>query len=207
MASLKESRQTLPATGDSGRQWATMTPAADTMQKRVAVLLYPGCIYAEVATVVRTLSAQCEVLHFSPDGNALTDAHGRTLAAQGSYADLERGRFDCVLVPGGDPRSIVPERKAAAALQRTADQGALMAGICAGNLVLASAGLLRGVRATHNYTLEYLPAEKVAATAHFWDGIVFERADLVEDGKRITAQHWAHEKFAAAVARHLGAGS
>lgn len=181
-----------------------MTPAADTMQKRVAVLLYPGCIYAEVATAVRTLSARCEVRHFTPDGSALTDASGRTLAAQGSYADLENDRFDCVLVPGGDPRSIVPEQTATAALQRAADQGALMAGICAGNLVLASAGLLRGVRATHNYTLEYVPAERVTATAHFWDGMVFERADLVEDGKRITAQHWAHEKFAAAVARHLG---
>ena len=79
-----------------------------------------------------------------------------------------------------------------------------MAGICAGNLVLASAGLLKGMRATHNYTPEYAPSEKVAATAAYWEGILFERADLVEDGKRITAQHWAHEKFAAAVARQLG---
>ena len=46
--------------------------------------------------------------------------------------------------------------------------------------------------------------EKVAATAPFWDGILIERADLVEDGRRITAQHWAHEKFASAVARHWG---
>jgi putative intracellular protease/amidase len=128
-------------------------------------------------------------------------------AAQGSYADLERGGIECVLIPGGDPRSIIPEHKATAALQRIADQGALMAGICAGNLVLASAGLLKGVRATHNYTPEYAPAEKVAATAPYWDGILFERADLVEDGKRITAQHWAHEKFAAAVATHLGVQS
>jgi 4-methyl-5(b-hydroxyethyl)-thiazole monophosphate biosynthesis len=117
---------------------------------------------------------------------------------------MERGGFDCVLVPGGDPRSIVPEQKATAALQRAAGQGALMAGICAGNLVLASAGLLKGVRATHNYTLDHVTAEKVAATARYWDGMLFERADLVEDGRRITAQHWAHEKFAAAVARQLG---
>lgn len=181
-----------------------MGSGADTMSQNVAVLLYPGCTYAEIATAVETLSQHCEVLHFTPDGTDLIDSSGRRLAAQGSYADLELGGFACVLVPGGDPRSIVPEQKATAALQRTADQGALMAGICAGNLVLASAGLLKGVRATHNYSLEYAPAEKVAATAHFWDGMQFERADLVEDGKRITAQHWAHEKFAAAVARHLG---
>lgn len=174
------------------------------MRRRVAVLLYPGCTHFEVATAVEMLSNHCEVLHFTHDGADLTDSSGRTLAAQGSYADLECGGFDCVLVPGGDPRSIVPEQMATAALQRAAAQGALMAGICAGNLVLASAGLLKGVRATHNYTPEYAPMEKVAATAHYWDGILFERADLVEDGKRITAQHWAREEFAVAVARHLG---
>lgn len=174
------------------------------MRRKIAVLLYPGCTYFEVATAVEMLSKHCDVLHFTRDGTELADSSGQRLAAQGSYADLECGGFDCVLVPGGDPRSIIPERTATAALQRTAAQGALMAGICAGNLVLASAGLLKGVRATHNYTPEYIPMEKVAATAPFWDGILFERADLVEDGKRITAQHWAHEKFASAVARHLG---
>jgi putative intracellular protease/amidase len=175
-----------------------------TLRRKAAVLLYPGCTYFEVAATVDVLSCHFEVLHFTPDGSEITDSSGRTLTAQGSYADLERGQLDCVLIPGGDPRSIVPEHKATAALQRIAEQGALMAGICAGNLVLASAGLLKGVRATHNYTPEYAPEEKVAATAPYWDGILFERADLVEDGKRITAQHWAHEEFAAAVARHLG---
>jgi putative intracellular protease/amidase/N-acetylglutamate synthase-like GNAT family acetyltransferase len=178
-----------------------------TLYRTAVVWLYPGCTYFEVAAAVEVLSQHFEVLHLTPDGSEITDSSGRTLTAQGSYADLARGGIECVLIPGGDPGSIILEHKATAALRRIADRGALMAGICAGNLVLASAGLLKGVRATHNYTPEYAPAEKVAATAPYWDGILFERADLVEDGKRITAQHWAHEEFAAAVARHLGVQS
>ena len=171
---------------------------------RVAVLLYPGCTYFEVEAAVNVLSQHREVLHFTPSGSALADSTGKIFDAQGSYADLERSEVDCVLVPGGDPGSIIPQQQATAALRRAANQGAVMAGICAGNLVLASAGLLKGLRATHNYTPEYAPPVDVAATAPYWDGILFERADLVEDVNRITAQHWAHEKFAAAVARQLG---
>lgn len=197
-------KQTPGAVSRLARLLTTLRSGADAMYRKVAVLLYPGCTYFEVAAAVEMLSRHCDVRHFTPDGTDLIDSSDRRLTAQGSYADLEAEGFDCVLVPGGDPRSIVPEQKATAALRLAAERGALMAGICAGNLVLASAGLLKGVRATHNYTPEYAPAEKVAATEHYWDGILFERADLVEDGKRITAQHWAHEKFATAVARHLG---
>jgi transcriptional regulator GlxA family with amidase domain len=172
--------------------------------RKVAVLLYPGCIYFEVSGAVEALSKHFNVLQFTPDGAELADSSGRKLPAQGSYADFERGGFACVLVPGGDPRSIILGQSATVALQRAASEGALMAGICAGSLVLASAGVLKGFRATHNYTAEYATAEKVVATAPYWDGILFERADIVEDGKRITAQPWAHEQFALAVERHLG---
>ena len=171
--------------------------------RNVAVLLYPGCIYAEIEVTVLALSGQFEVVHFSPDGLDLIDSKGKQLPVQGSYADLESADVKCVLIPGGDPGSIIPEQKATAALQQAAGQGALMAGICAGNLVLASAGLLKGFRATHNYTLEYAPIQKVTATAGYWDGILFERSDLVEDGNRITAQPWAYEHFASVIAKRL----
>ena len=81
-----------------------------------------------------------------------------------------------------------------------------MAGICAGNLVLASAGLLKGVYAPPTLIRLSTPLQGESRRNGTLPGTAcqFERADLVEDGKRITAQHWAHEKFAAAVARHLG---
>ena len=70
--------------------------------------------------------------------------------------------------------------------------------------MIARAGLLKGRRATHNYTAEHAGPEVVACAAPIYDGIVFQRADVVVDAPFITAQHWAHVPFAAAVARSLG---
>lgn len=130
----------------------TFAQHSRTLPRKVAVLLYPGCVYFEIEATVAALSRQFEVLHFTPDGLGLADSRGEQLTAQGSYADFEQTDVKCVIVPGGDPGSIIPEQKATAALQHAAGQGALMAGICAGNLVLASAGLLKGVRATQLHT-------------------------------------------------------
>jgi transcriptional regulator GlxA family with amidase domain len=135
--------------------------------KIVGVLLYPGCVYLEVARAVELLAERFQVLHFTPEGSVHAGADDVMIQPDGSYTALETTDVACVLVPGGNPDSIIPEQKATAALNRAAANGALMAGICAGNLVLASAGLLRGKRATHNYTAEYAPSEKLEATAPF----------------------------------------
>lgn len=78
-----------------------------------------------------------------------------------------------------------------------------MAGICAGSLILASAGLLKGMRATHNYTQEFAPPEVVALTKHFWDGITYEYADVVVDRQVITALPTAYRRFAEIVRDEL----
>lgn len=176
----------------------------DVDRPRAAVLLYPGCVFFEIALAAETLAKTHTLLYFSPDGAPHAASNGALIQAAGSYADLTRTQVDCVLVPGGDPGAIVPDGLASGALQAAHAGGALMAGICAGSLVLASAGLLRGVRGTHNYTPEHAPAEDVATAAPYWEGLRFERADLVIDGRIITAQPWAYVEFAAAVAQRLG---
>jgi transcriptional regulator GlxA family with amidase domain len=175
------------------------------MPNEVAVLLYPGCIFFEIALAVETLAEHLSVRYYTPDGQTHRASNGAHIEASGDFASLATARVAAVLIPGGDPRSIVsPELLAAPALRAQAERGALLAGICAGSLVLASAGLLKGRRATHNYTAEHASPEKVAATAAFWNGMDFERANLVQDGQTITAQPWAYRQFAAAVAKHLG---
>lgn len=171
----------------------------------VAVLLYPGCIFFEIAWCTETLARAGARLRFhTPDGQPHLASNGARLLADGGYDDIARQRWAAVLIPGGDPGSIIPDHRADDALRRAAADGAVMAGICAGALVLAAAGLLRGVRATHNYTAEWASPEAVAFTAPFWEGLSYERADVVEDGPFITAQPWADRAFAAAVARRLG---
>lgn len=177
-------------------------------QPQVAVLLYPGCIFFEVALALEALSGHCGLHFFTPDGQPHAASNGSRLLVDGDYAALavlaREGAVQAVLVPGGDPGSIVPDQLATPALQAAAAQGALMAGICAGNLVLASAGLLKGVRATHNYTVALAGPQKAAFTASFWEGVLVEEgANVVCSGQFITAMPWAHVAFAAEVAQRL----
>lgn len=133
----------------------------------VGVLLYPGCIFFEIAAAVELLAPRCRLLYATPDGADHPTSNGSLLRPQASYADLEEAPLQALLV-------------------------------------LADAGLLRGRRGTHNYTAEFAAPEVVDFVARYWDGLHFERADLVLDGRVITAQSWAHVRFAATVARELG---
>lgn len=175
------------------------------MPSEVAVLLYPGCTFFEVALATETLAPHLPVRFYTPGGEPLALSNGAVVQAAGAFSDLERKTVCAVLVPGGDPKSVlVPENLTAGVLCRAAGSGAWVAGICAGNLLMAAAGLLRGRRGTHNYTPEHATSEQVEATARFWEGMQFERANLVQDGKLITAQPWAYRLYAAVVARELG---
>ncbi len=168
-------------------------------------MLYPGCIFFEIALAVETLAAHVPVKYYTPDGQTHIASNGAHILPSGDFEALVSATVAAVLIPGGDPQSILlPEPSAARLLRAQAARGALLAGICAGSLVLASAGLLVNRRGTHNYTAEHAPPEKVAATEKFWQGMRFERANLVQDGHFITAQPWAYRQFAAAVSRHIG---
>lgn len=174
------------------------------MRRRVTVLLYPGCIFLEIAPLLEVLAPECEISFFTPDGAVHDASNGARVIADGSFARATDTPADCVVVPGGNPDSIIEPGSANLCIASAYERGAVLAGICAGVLVIARSGLLRGRRATHNYTAEHTTAEVLACTDPIFNGIVFERADIVVDPPFITAQHWAKAKFAAAVAVALG---
>ena len=179
----------------------------DLLARRpVAVLLYPGCVFQEIALAVEVLAPHRPLRYLTPDGAAHRASNGARLQADGDYGWLDTGAVAAVLVPGGDPGSIVPSGRARAGLQAAAARGAWLVGICGGNLVLAAAGVMDGCRGTHNYTAEHASPEAVALTAPYWAGLRFERANLVVDAehRRITAQPWADRDLAAALAQALG---
>ena len=179
-----------------------MTPSPD--KTRAAVLLYPGCIFFEIALLAEALAKHLSLRYLTPDGAPHAASNGSVLRADGAYAELEKEDWAAVLVPGGDPGSIIPDGLADAGLQSAAGRGAVIASICGGNLVLAAAGALRGRRATHNYTDAYAPAEAVAFTAPFWRGVEYQHRDVVRDGNIITAMPWAYVEYAATVLMALG---
>lgn len=174
------------------------------MPRRAAVLLYPGCVFLEIAPTVDLLAEHCSVAYYTPDGSVHLASNGAQVIADGSFAEIAASPPGCVIVPGGNPDSIVDLGTANRCLAAAHSGGAILAGICAGGLVLARTGLLRGHRATHNYTLEHAESDAVSLVAPFWEGVFFERADIVIDLPFITAQHWARERFAAAVAQAIG---
>jgi 4-methyl-5(b-hydroxyethyl)-thiazole monophosphate biosynthesis len=91
-------------------------------------------------------------------------------------------------------------------LLRAADRdGLLLAGICAGALVLAKTGVLRGRRITHTYTVDHGPREIVEATERFFEGSEYVDEPLVADGSVITAKPEAYVEFAVEIALRLGA--
>lgn len=170
-----------------------------------AVLLYPGCIFFEIALAAETLASCMRLRYFTPDGLVHQASNGAVIESAGDLSDLQFADVRAILIPGGDPTYLLSaESKSGSALRRQAGNGAVVAGICAGNLVMAASGLLRGRRGTHNYTPEHASPEKVAATSRYWQGMDFVRADLVEDGNLITAQPWAYRKYAATLGRVLG---
>ena len=179
-----------------------MIPSPD--KTRVAVLLYPGCIFFGIALLAEELARHLSLRYLTPDGAPHAASNGAMLSADGAYTELEEGDWAAVLVPGGDPDSIIPDGLASAGLQAAAGRGAVIASICGGNLVLAAAGALRGKRATHNYNDDYAPAEAVAFTAPFWLGVEYQLRDVVRDGNIITAMPWAYVEYAATALMALG---
>ena len=177
---------------------------AQAQRPEVSVMLFPGCILFEIALALEQVASHYTVRFYTPLGDVHQSSQGFELQAHGSYETLATADSVAVLVPGGDTRGALagayPVREA---LLSHMHNGALIAAICAGNLILAYAGILEGRRGTHHYTREHAPQARVDAASRYWDTMIFERADLVIDGNVITAQPWAYREYAAAVAEYL----
>ncbi len=174
------------------------------MRLSSAVLLYPGCILYEVAAACELLSEYGEVSYFTPEGLLHSGSNSMKIQPTGSYVDLSTSAWSCVLVPGGNPDSIIPSGIATDTLRSADKNESVIASICAGTLVIASAGLLAGRTITHNYTQEHAPKEIVDKANLLWREANYVRRDCVVDGRFITAQPWASTLFAAETAVALG---
>ena len=146
---------------------------------------------------------------WTPLGDLLVDSAGLRIApSPGVEADPVGATADAdvILVPGGDPESIIGDRPIATALRAADDRGAIVAAICAGVLVLADAGVASGRRITHNYRRPFAPVDVETFTAPFWDGAVVETdldREVVIDDNLITSLPTAVLEFADVVAAQL----
>ncbi len=162
-----------------------------TESMRAAVLLYEGCTITEVAEIATRLVAwDVQVDFVARAAGELRDQSGLRMLPDRTLADVDPAGSTVVLVPGGDPATVLDDEAVLAWLRRASEAGALVAAICAGVTVVASAGLVAGRRITHNYRSPWATPEHASTVEHLWAGAEVEQdrtVGVVRDGNLITA--------------------
>jgi putative intracellular protease/amidase len=166
----------------------------------VVAVLYPGCIFFELALVLELLAEKYQIIFATPDGSDHHASNGSILRATTSYKKIDLSNCCAVLVPGGDPGSIKDNKEIDEVIQAANNKGLWLAAICAGPSVLAKAKVLRGKKIAHGYgpkQLEFLKS--------YFEGAHLTEEKFVCDGNVITAKPDAHIDFAVEIACRLDA--
>ena len=168
------------------------------MSSKVIVVLYPGCIFFEIALAAELLAEKYEILYTTPDGTYHHASNGSLIRAETSYKQIELDDCAAILIPGGDPGSIQDNEDIDKILQMAAKENIILAAICAGPFVLAKAGLLKGKRIAHGYKKKQLDFLK-----SYFEGVELTNEKFVCDGNILTAKPDAHIDFAVEIACRL----
>lgn len=120
--------------------------------KKILIHFANGFEEVEAITPVDVLRrAGCEVITVSVTGKKeVTSARGVTILADKLFEESDYSRADVILLPGGQPGSDNLNRHEGLKKQIKAfhEQGKIISAICAAPLVLGSAGILKGKKAT-----------------------------------------------------------
>ncbi len=169
-----------------------------TKAENVVITLYPGCISFEIALAAELLGHKFNIQIATPDGKDVEVTSGLPFKAQLSYSQFSPENCRAVLVPGGDPGSLVENTDVDHLLQLANKNGILIGAICAGPSVLAKAGILVGKRIAHGYGPEQLEILK-----NYFRGVDLTDEMFVADGNILTAKPDAHIDFAVEIACRL----
>jgi len=170
-----------------------------TATQRTLLILYPGCIEYEVMLAVALLGPKIGVDAATPDGCDHASETGLVFRASTSYRACKPSDYNIVLIPGGNPESIIENSDIDKLLQACDKKSAILAAICAGPIVLAKAGLLKGRNFTHGYGDMHREFLK-----KFWMGAEFVDQPVVINENIITAKPEAHIDFAVQILKSAG---
>ena len=147
---------------------------------KVLVPLAQGCEEIEAATIIDILRrAGIDVVTAGLDTHPVRASRGLMLLPDTTLDAALGHDYDMVVLPGGQPGtdSLKADARIRNLLQQMAQQGRMVAAICAAPSVLAAAGLLDGRKATCYPTcLDDFPRVNLQSAA------------VVEDGKLITSR-------------------
>ena len=168
------------------------------LEHNVALFLADGCETIEALTVADILfraGIPCTKVSVT-DTPVVVSSHKVTMVADTTIGHLDFDRFDMLVLPGGMPGTL--NLKACTALTdqvvRFHKEGRMIAAICAAPSVFAELGILKGVRAACNPTVEDI------LTAN---GAVLIRENAVKEGNIITSRAMGTAiPFALAIVEH-----
>ena len=167
-------------------------------EHKVALFLADGCETIEALTVADILfraGIPCTKVSVT-DTPVVVSSHKVTMVADTTIGHLDFDRFDMLVLPGGMPGTL--NLKACTALTdqvvRFHKEGRMIAAICAAPSIFAELGILKGVRAACNPTVEDI------LTAN---GAVLIRENAVKEGNIITSRAMGTAiPFALAIVEH-----
>lgn len=152
---------------------------------------------ALLGAVART-HLQCDLTIATPDGLPVTSMGGLRVTPHARLEDLRPPHHDALVIAGGTSWESPSPPDIGEALGRFDAAGKVIAGICAGTVPLARAGLLNGCRHTSN-SLQTLEVTGYRGRALYQD-----QPEACRDGTRVTAAGTAPVSFAAEVLDALG---
>ena len=163
--------------------------------RRIAILIYDGIQSLdatgplEAFAIANRLSCERQpppprppyaIELIAPVAGVIAASSGLRVVADRAYRDM-RGRFDTLVVAGGEVRQIMRDKSLLRWLVGAARRTRRVASVCTGAFVLAEAGLLRGRRATTHWASTGLLAQR------YPDITVDPDAIFVRDGHFYTA--------------------
>jgi transcriptional regulator GlxA family with amidase domain len=192
-------------------------------RKRVAIVVFDGievldfCGLFEVFSVVRLDEARrredaspFEVSLVSQSGGPITTTGGMKVVADFAFANCPD--VDVLVVPGGwGTRREMHNEAMLSFVRARSDRVGLLASVCTGALILASAGVLDGLRATTHWRSlqmmrELFPSVTVDAESHVVkSGYIVTSAGIsagIDMALRVVADDYG-EGVARATARHM----
>ncbi len=149
--------------------------------KRVAILVEN--IYEDLELwypKLRLAEEGAETTVIGPRAETYTSKHGYPVKADSAIDDVKAGDFDAVVVPGGYAPDHMRRHSAMVKFVKdVAEGGKVVAAICHGGWMLASADVVRGKRMTCFFAIK---DDMVNA------GAEYEDKEVVRDGKLVTSR-------------------
>ena len=166
---------------------------------KTLICLYPGCIEFEVYLAAQLLSQSFPSEVATPNGEDHKSSVGIKVRADLSFENIQIQKYKVVLIPGGDPGSLLGNLQISKLLKEAHEAKLIIGAICAGPFLLAQAGILKGKTIAHGYQEEQLEFLK----PYFKDVKLTENL-VYRDGHIVTAKPNGFIDFALEIALLAG---